>query len=300
MAAKAQHYLPQEYLRAFSHNHEGKKSEFLWTYDKHNMSTREVTVHDACHESYFYDPIGTDGVRIPFDSQLEKIERELLPVLKAIRNAPSPYTLERHKKYIAHLVTFFWNRSVVFRQEYTEMLEVVKADNPEVKLNVPKGDALKFEHVQYIVDHTPQDAAVLLDMQWVLVYNNTSRTFYTSDFPFILNRPETIRTVTVYEDNSVGLATFAADLQVPGIEVSFPLTPTLGLLFADSKLPRMPPVIDARDDYVRFVNRAHAVRANRYIFSSDNWFDFVASVVSERPDLFGPERQRVRRIVGDK
>ncbi len=124
---------------------------------------------------------------------------------------------------------------------------------------------------------------------WILLRNNLTREFYTSDHPvFVYNPPikanETIR--------GFGMASYTAK----GVEIYFPLTPQLCLILFDKDI----------SDYGNFglskyiiqgeldwINTQIVAMAHRMVFAKRNDFQFVRECIKKFPELKDPNRTRL-------
>lgn len=294
MSAKAQHYLPQAYLRNFAHK--ANSTSHVWFFDKFTDKTGHMNIHNACQEAWFYDFKDADGNRVEIDAALIPYEAKLLTSLNAIITDPSANTIANNRKTFAHLVAFLFTRSATFRRESLDMLVGLQRADPELKLRLPTEDEIKYDHIQFMSEAIKHCATRIYEMQWILVFNNTRIPFYTSDYPFYPNVPAFKSIVRLDKDRQLHFPSPTLLFEEDKIQVFFPLTPKLGIVFADpaeySKV-FMKPIAGVTEEEVRLINRTQVLWCLRFLFSSTNDFSMAEAMLQENPHLGDRERPRV-------
>jgi len=123
---------------------------------------------------------------------------------------------------------------------------------------IEKDDTNKIVHLKLLVEKligARKLTEIIIQMKWILYENHTTIPLWTSDHP--INRY-----------NPIDLSPFGnLGLKSKGIQVFFPLTPTLGMLFCDPiEYMLEPDKIECIKDNITFFNALQVIKSTRAIF----------------------------------
>jgi len=300
--AKKQHYVPRFYLRYFAHD--GSHFYACDTFDGRSYGTR---VEDVASASYFYDaPLDADtstpGDRDPMQTlerRLADLEASASSALDALVNG-----IERNKaidrsvrpevaRFLAVQVlrtqearitsSQLWERGLAAlrREPLAPSLEawLAQADRPD-------GAAITQAHLLLDGSVVQTIADALLGHVWIVGLNGTSTPLWTSDHPVVRKAH--------MHDPLVGTSGLAS----PGIEIDFPLSPTMVLILAERTYHADIARLDGKtmaliSDSVTYLNAQQAAQCYRHVYASNDDFGLLRRIRKERPDLFRPDRDRV-------
>lgn len=288
-ATKAQHTVPQSYLRRFTSTPAVQKQGkmMIWVFDKTTGQARQQKIRNAGFENKFYDFIRPDGVESSIENVLAEIENPFNLAIEAICSKPSKQMMLAHQVPLAHFVICQLLRTTSFRQQMRDMTTAMRAVFEREGSRVPaeftadENDHAFFQ-THFLVKQMPPLAAMLLDKAWMVMVNDTGTPFWTSDHPvFMHNR---------FQDpyrSTLGIA-------CPGIEIYTPLSPRLTLLIFDPVqwLP-MYSVSPALPTNINFVNAQQVAWSQRHIYASTGDFTLATQVLSQTPEFADPNRPRV-------
>lgn len=313
---KLQHYVPQFLLREFAF---GKKHQ-LYAYDKRTDRILVTNVKNAAAEGGFYD-LEERGVAISLEAGMGSIETKVAPLLKRIvRDASLGWMSNEDRAAVSYFVALQLTRTRRFRnrigngqQEFVNWLRRLGYDPTLIPgFSEPGEDS--SARVQTRIALTAHEIAPLIaEKTWVLLSNQTSRPFYTSDNPVAFQNHQ------AKGPGSIGLG-------VPGIEVNLPLSKRLvlamlctsyeenirtavsrtGLLRRAGMLPpEHEPGARQLQDFVERVERGDVVEqspenvinvnslqvgySDRYVYSSTDSFELVKEMLCSDPRLRDPE-----------
>ncbi len=294
---KAQHYVPQFYLRGFTNGH-----GTMFRFDKVMCKSRRTSTKAAAQEENFYEIRPAPGVSIP-DNMVEN-------VLGGVENAWAPFvadlvasadagsfSAEQIVNFAPFLVTQ-WIRTKTYRDTAYELIQksgqaiidkLVDVNFPGEWANVTlKRDCMAGIHAEKMFDASAvaRMAEDIQDHFWTVGINRTSHLLYTSDHPVVrrANREMVGRRL-------VGLK----DL---GVEFAFPLDSHHLLLilerthFAewskhDQKSFRL------TDEQVLDYNGLQVRRSSQRVYCSNDDFELARAICAAEPAVRDPDRQRV-------
>lgn len=317
MSDPLQHYVPKFMLRRFS---SGKK-DLVHAYDKHTgkifvFSTSKKSKMGVAAERAIYD-FEFQGVPMTLEPSLSNLESKAAEVttkiIQSLRIAPEWHVdkaalasflavqLVRTKATMATLDDLSERMEGYFRSEGApeEFFE------PEPKVG-DKVNARKAHYARMITNASKDWAYLLVDKVWHLLQTDESDPFLMGDHPFArFNEPgEGVR-------GTLGLRS-------KGVQVYFPLTPTLALClmcrtYLDTMIDGIEridrllaakigdvaelralrsetmPLIEAmstggvvkcRPESVEHFNSLQIVEAERYVFSSKNDFEMAKEMIA--------------------
>lgn len=225
---KKQHYVPQSYLRFFSHN-----GKMVYAYILNLKKSFPVNIKKICQKDYFYcdDP--------ELEQNLGKIEQKQARVIKKVINELKLPSIGTSDLYYLHMFillqcsrtkeseeladslinTFFDTHLKPLMKESTDLID--KGIKPELI------DSLKIKlerpHLRWMFT-AMSGVDYISDLKMVLILNRTDRNFITSDVPCCL--------YNYIKSNHHSLLGF----QSPGILFFCPLNRNVLLLLFDPNL----------------------------------------------------------------
>src|ERR1700677_555320 len=230
---RAQHYVPQFYLRGFT-NARGK----LFCYDKATGRSFSTTTEDAAQERDFYEVSPAVFPSIPFnfmEKLLSDMESKWKPVHdELIRCADAGRISNELTIGYAPFLAIQWLRTKTNRDATSQIAqrsmqsiadELVEYNFPgEKKPKVTLGDdGIVALHVEELLDR-PKIDRMAKDLErhiWVVGINRTEHLFYTSDHP------------VVRRANQMKAGRQLVGIRDPGIEFVFPLDSTHAILILE-------------------------------------------------------------------
>lgn len=282
MNAKAQHYVPQFYLRNFSTNQNGNYK--IWCFDKSTLRSFQTNPKNVAQENRFYDFENEEGESVSLENQLSIMEKEFKDAIYEICSDPSQNTLETNKLALANFIAIQISRTPMFGKELEDMeigtnkrLERDGIQLPRSTLNEVK--QMQAWKIQYLA---PQISNILLGKKWIVSKNFLGKPFLTSDNPtFNYNQNE-----SPFMSN-LGLLS-------KGVEVYTTLSPQLAILQCDLEdNQHLPTVVETTLPVVEFVNSGQVINSQRYLFSKENDFKQALQMIKEHPHLGDPNHPRV-------
>ena len=313
---KKQHYVPKCYLEnwALPHKHQ------VYVYDKIKKTIYPSNIDDIAEERYFYDidltkvfspdelkSIGITKSEIELfnDRQFienffaDNIEGDLKKQLdKFINRAEtiSPWEIkncffisEKDKALFSlHLAMQFVRAKNVRTQiEGTADCLVQILKDMGVPSEIVDKHTLPSSHLPYIhggmifdEESMEEIAHLFFSYSWTFIINKTSLPFYTSDSP--------IFTKSHIEHPFLSMNGLAS----PGVEVVFPISPTLLLVMCDGNYHKHMRSKDRKGCETRQIkmvehyNIYQAVWCERSVYSNKNNFGALQRYISEYPNAF--------------
>jgi hypothetical protein len=267
------HYVPRFYLRNFS-IHGNCKS--VWCFDKIIGKKFKISISNIGCEKGFYNQ--------EIEQYLSGIEGKASPVLKKVIEGKSLQGIVwAERELLALYIAIQDNRTFELRdlvepigkwalEKIIESLpKEIRVKTPEKDLNEYVNSKAKDFAIQtqrrLLKESTKQFSDMLLTLQWILLENTTETPLWTSDNPVIkfnpLNGPQ-------FSGNLGYLS--------PGIEIFFPLTPTLCLSLCDIRKHKL--VVSERitmnnTEYVTYQNHLAFDWSYRHIFSNEETFSRI-------------------------
>lgn len=222
-----QHYVPQFVLKRFT---SGKKPA-LWAYDKANGRSFRTNIKNVAAERGFYDLRVGDRL-LSLEPSLSRLEAAASSVVASLVNSLNLSKVNRADRFtLAAFMAVQFVRTKEHRLRFDhltdQIAERLKADGtPEEQIQALIGDATEDDskhHGFASVLDAHQYVAYFLNKAWCIFQAPAQHPFYISDNPIALHNQ-----LSFEPCGNLGLA-------VPGIEIYFPLAPSLTLaLFCPS------------------------------------------------------------------
>lgn len=304
--AKVQHYVPQFLLRNFGR---GKKDQ-LWVFDKSDGRSFFTNAKNVASESRFYN-FEVDEQTVSLEPMLTKIESAAKHVVEKILDSDSLGVLdEEDRANLAIFCSIQMTRTRNFREQwlaFPSMLrnefakrgdQVAEGSQAEQLIQDLSENQLKAETGLFMLRAPEMFAEHFVSKHWVLAATNAQHPFQISDNPLtrqnVIERP--LR-------GNLGL-------QVPGIEIYLPLSPTRALAMWCTSLTAPilkrgkelqqtagdaveilaqalrtgEPLPYAEENVMNF-NSLQVWQAERYVFSSTDDFAVAQDMVSSNGRL---------------
>jgi Protein of unknown function (DUF4238) len=298
---RKQHYVPQFYLKRFTH-----RGRQLFVHDKVTGKTFPASISDVAQEAFFYD-IPPEAVKSPVDLQavekaLARLEWYHGKTTDRVLALEEGQTLSEDDVYMmAHMILVQHARTRDSRNLAVELCRKTVQDlaNELVQRNYPPEDwrltptvvcadwAAGLLLSQKILDASEMDKGVqvLVRRFWTVRVNKTERPFITSDNPIAIR---VIRR---------SAATQGFGPCSPGVEVAFPLSSDRLLVITD-KLPEIlrknGMVLRMDPDQIRLYNGLQVISSHRQLFGRTADFSLAEQMCGEDPSLRSEADDRVR------
>jgi hypothetical protein len=278
---KVQHYVPQFILR----NHCKGRKDFLWTFDKQNGRTFQSNIRNLAAASYFYDSDSPEG-HTSLEPALGKIESEAKPLFsQLLKHRRLDIWSPVHRETIALFLASQHLRTQAMRDMQSSLESALRerlageqmTDEFRQWLGEPSEEATKQIMLNVLSD-SHQFVAHFLDKVWCILGTSQDAPFYIGDHPVALHNSR--------RDPHRG----TLGLRVEGIEIYFPVSPTLtlGLLSPElgvkigSAQNLNEPMLCSHDN-VTFQNSIQITEAARFVFCISDEFALVRQMLADDP-----------------
>jgi len=287
---KIQHYVPRFYLRNFAIRRNNKF--LLYCFDKTDFRSFPTKIKGIGCEKFFYEDIETEQT---LEKALSKLERDFSKVYAKLGNRRSLLCLNWNEKTIlASFVAIQDIRTKEFREFLKSLgreMKRVFGDKPlsndllEQLETADSEDYIRATHSKMVTETLSGKTGfieIILSMKWILFENYTKIPLWTSDHP-------------VNRFNPIDLSPLGnLGLKSKGIQVFFPLSPTLGIVFCDPvEYGLMPEKVTSIKDNIIFCNTLQARSSARHIFSPNNDFYLAKKWLKEHPEFTDLKRKRI-------
>lgn len=281
---KVQHYVPQFVLR----NHCKGRKDHLWTFDKQQLKVFQSNIRNLASASRFYDSESADG-RVSLEPTLGVIESAAKPLIAELlkRRRLDVWSAADREK-IALFLAVQHLRTQAMRDMQLDMDNALRArlanESMTDEFRRWLGEPSKDENKKIMLDLLADAhgfAPHFYDKVWFLLSSESSATFFIGDHPIALNnqRRDELR-------GTLGLA-------VPGIEIYFPVSPTLTLGLLSPELgvhmrrgasdPDAALICSAEN--VAYQNSLQVVHASRFVYCIENDFALVSQMLTDNPSF---------------
>src|SRR4030095_1135717 len=113
MQPKAQHYVPQVYLRSFAVQR--KKEFFVCCFDKVTRKTFKPNVKNIANQTGFYNYVTSEGEKQSIESFFNDAESKMKFAIQALIERPTASTLSENSPIIAKFFALQEERTPIFR-----------------------------------------------------------------------------------------------------------------------------------------------------------------------------------------
>jgi hypothetical protein len=306
---KGQHTVPRFLLNYFGYGN--RKVKQLHTFDKQNNRIFTQSVKDASTRNRFYN-FDSNIENASLESMLGVIENDVAPIFERIVAEESIKSLTKSEREIVSVFIVVQRaRTFGSMQQLNELSKLFIDVLPEDENTNNRNTFLTSIIEQMKL--TPY----ILNKNWVLYSTDTECSFYISDNPVTFHNH-----IKMEERGNLGL-------DVKGIQIHMPLTPTLSIAFLCPtvtdlfekaakqieiimknepdllcKIKRPDSILDAAKHIkngtphklevqnVIFQNSLQVTFSEQYIFSSNNDFSLVQDIASDQGEIkTGPRYQ---------
>lgn len=264
---KAQHYVPQFYLKQFG-TVDTTKKESVTFYQFDNLSFKEnIPPKSICYENYFYGK----------NSEMEKIfsekETKWAKSIRAIAEIRNGQLEVGVIALIKEFAIYQYLRTPAMLDHMQKMMDAVNQELFQ-QMGLDKGDSpvkLKAEIVD-IIEAGEELLREIKDLSVAVVRFNTLNKLITSDMPIIVMNP--------FTPDSVGLANI-------GVVIMFPVAVDVLVIIYDNKVySKILPYSESCDEKdVEAINQYQVINAYERIIAKDKTqleYLLTESVLNER------------------
>ncbi|MCT9097914.1 DUF4238 domain-containing protein [Haloarchaeobius sp. HME9146] len=292
-----QHYVPRFYLQNFAIDPD-LDSPQVYCFDKPNQNHFPVSTTNIAGENYFYDlpedeeqefEHGLANIEGEFSrayddllshrdlDSLDENDRSAIAYSVAVQELRTRETREKHREVISGL------RQVLEEENLSEELE----EEMEELRQADSEEGANRMQIELIIERGWEFAEHVLALKWVLIENETGHPFWTSDHPIVR-----------YNSNDSG-PYGNLGLRNRGIQIYFPLSPTVSLGFVDpdsfANCPRHLVIQDDEDghEHIKLQNGLQMQFSTRHVISNSNDFSMAHDFLDQFPEYADTNRQRV-------
>jgi Protein of unknown function (DUF4238) len=177
------HYLPQGYLRGFTHPCPDNPQKPLWHFDVHHKKWRQYSEAEIGFHKGFYDPIASGTELEIADETFAELERKFPLVRKEILTNFDAWL--DHRDFLLHFMQMMRARSPLFFQEKKEEQEGQQI--MEVVSVGLKPAFIKNRTLMEMRDEILKGPAELHEFSWGLRWtDDPDSPCVTSDTPFVM------------------------------------------------------------------------------------------------------------------
>jgi hypothetical protein len=282
LVPKAQHYVPQFYLRNFAIKH--KKGSLIYCCDKVTRKTFRPNVNNIAHQTGLYDFQTSQGEEVSVEFMFSDAETKAQIAIQNILDEPTTKSLQDNKIALANFFASQEIRTPVFRDVHDYMINVTNnlLEKDGFSLKAPEENNTKEFQAQFIVESSASIAEILIEMKWILVKNRSNTPFWTSDNPICRYNP--------LKSDLVG----TLGLKCDGIQLLIPISPWFTIIICDPiGYAHSDSEIYADQSNIEFINSGQVINSRQYIFSIDDNFRLAQEMVNQRSNLSDPKRPRM-------
>jgi len=282
---KNQHYVAQLYLRQFAFERR-KKVARIHVFDKTRQHAFATNIRNVAAELNFYEESDT-GIEKAF----QRVEDLFVPAYRQLleKETEDALTVEQ-RAAVAAFVALQQVRTNENRHMTESLISLIRDHMANqgmpldllAQVEMLRPELIRESHVNQIRHTVPTIAEIIVQMKWVLLLNETSTAYWTSDHP-----------VSMYNEPPTGLEGNRG-WKCRGIQAFFPLSPTRALCICDPETYReLPSVLRTSDvKTVIFQNHLQIQSSTRYLYASHGDFRFATQVLADQPFYANPRRQR--------
>lgn len=278
--AKNQHYVARLYLRQFAY--EAGKNPHIVAFDKTTRRTIRPSIKNIASELDFYESSDTGIERL-----LGKVEDGFTPAYRRLREAQSLDAIgTEDRAVIALFLAVQLIRTAEFRAQVKSTVSHIDEwsklhnHNLDPSYTTITEEQCRQVQISSMMTTIPGIAELMCQMKWIRLRNQTPMPFWTSDHPISFHNPRPSE------------ITGNLGLRCRGIQVFFPLSPTLTLCLCDwmdyGALPNDLVTNDVQN--VIFQNDLQVRSSTRFVFSRSSDFALATAILDEYPDVAHPDR----------
>ena len=228
-----QHYLPKVLLRNFAEPDEDPRNEKIWVLDKSNSSTFRTNLRNIAAECGFYQ-IDGDNDSISTERVLSELEAHAAQVLRKIIKRRGLHNLSANeRRWLSIFCAVQFIRVPNVRERQRSLSDSIERRIVESGGDINTVDGYKpmtakdlKEFAIGLIQRAAKDFSPhFANKVCFLLETHMGDPFFVSDNPISLHNENDFRPY-----GNLGLA-------VRGIEIYFPITPTLTLTFWDTSVP---------------------------------------------------------------
>lgn len=256
---KSQHYVPKFYLKNFSNN--GLVSLVNL---KKVCTFIDIPYKDQCSEDYFY------GKDLIIENALGDIETKTMSVIELLKNEVLPIKKSEEYQTLLLFIIVQSARTKMAVNINTEIVSKIQRKTLEYKLNEEILKDIKIRSNNLLLFSLQKAVAnliILSDLDYILINNNSSIDFITSDNP-VVKYNQYLRHVKIRSTNG-----FACS----GLLIFMPITPKKLILLYDSNIYKVSNsgkgcIILNNEDDIKKINEIQCLNANEaiYFYNSSN------------------------------
>jgi len=298
---KTQHYVPRFYLKNFT-----SSDNKVFVYDKTTDRIFNTAVENIACENHFYDSAKFEN-ELPEEQYLEKfyssIESDFAPFyfdfICKIESKEKDKISQEDKKIFAEFLVLQINRTKEYREMSRQSYSTIKEKLLDkgvtekqlidfgFKINNPDPKDLHIESILAGNKIRKTLSEKLENHIWILIENNTTMPFFTSDNP--------IAKIANIKDEYISYDGYASK----GIEIIFPLNSKYLLVLYEREYFKNIEAIenskfvitDIKNVY--YYNSLEFIRSYRQVFSCDNCFEIIPELKKVNPESFKMNRKRM-------
>ena len=275
MYPKAQHYVPQFYLRNFA---------IIYCFDKVTRKIFRPNVKNVANQTGFYNFTAINGDEKSIENLFNDVEAKTKIAIQTIIEKPTISTLLENRIALSYFFALQESRTLVFRDIYDDMIRGanLRLQKDGFNFQIPTENDTKEFQARFLIDTSTSIANVLLELKWILVSNITNKPFWTSDNPIIRYNP--------HKSELVG----NLGLKSSGIQLHIPISPWFAILICDPfEYAHVDPETTAEPPNIDFINSGQVLISRQYVFSVDDDFYLAQEMLNKNPDISNPNRPRI-------
>ncbi|MDH3312237.1 MAG: DUF4238 domain-containing protein [Nitrosopumilus sp.] len=290
MAGIKSHFVPQFYLKNFG--------ETFFHFDKKKDNKRKVNSKTVAHGSDFYGPVINGGH--PLEALFSKIEGKANLAIKELIEKKDPTIISNTNfKNLCDFLALQYVRTQNMRIQIDDAIgyvirEMFSMDHPDIDKELIKDISLTEEyvlklHFKALTDY-PNLGQAINRMKFITIINKTKFPFWTSDNPISLF-------------NSIDYSPYSGlGIIVEGIEIHFPINPTISLVVCDpKKFKNLPNTLTFHNDYE--ILRENCLQVNsstRFLYSNMDRFYQIKKLLDEKKKINPKETKNTKKVISGK
>lgn len=122
MSSKAQHFVPQVYLRNFAIRR--KREHFVYCFDKLTQKIFKSNIKNVANQTAFYNFQDQKGKKVSIEHYFHDIENKLKPALDALNEKPNISTVLENINVFSEFIILQETRTPIFRQSHDDLVRL--------------------------------------------------------------------------------------------------------------------------------------------------------------------------------